>query len=198
VRVLLLYSLLGVVACAHGPENGQPVSTPAASASTSAARYFPLAVGNHWTYRAKGGDAVEEVEIRGVKDGQYSDNRGRLLWVNPDGLRDQSRVILRSPVEVGRSWTVVLGPDSTEHWHIASVGQPCTVPAGRFPDCVEVESRISPKVDVELVNHITFAAGVGIVQIRTSLVRNGVETPQTDLLLTAYQVAPVRPPPAGS
>lgn len=197
MRVLLPYSLLGLLACAHGPENASPAELPPSSASTSAARYFPLAVGNHWTYRDKGGDAVEEVEIRGVKDGQYSDNRGRLLWVNSDGLRDQSRVILRSPVEVGRSWSVVLGQDSTEHWHIASVGQPCTVPAGRFADCVEVESRISPKVDVELVNRITFAAGVGIVQIRTSLLRNGVETPQTELLLTTYQVAPIRPPPAG-
>lgn len=199
MRALLLFSMPGLLGCAHAPEDAASAAKPAVSASTSAARYFPLAVGNRWTYRAKGGDAdaVEEVEIRGVKDGQYSDNRGRLLWVNPDGLRDQSRVILRSPVEVGRSWSVVLGPDTTEHWHIASVGQPCSVPAGHFPDCVEVESRIWPKVDVELVNRITFAAGVGIVQIRTSLLRNGVETPQTELLLTAYQVAPIRPPPAG-
>ena len=198
MRVLLPLGVLGLSACAHS-DAAPPVTPAPLSASTSPARYFPLAVGNRWTYRAAGGDAkaVEEVEIRGVKDGQYSDNRGRLLWVNPDGLRDQSRVILRSPVQVGRSWTVVLGPESVEHWRINSVGQPCAAPAGHFGDCVEVESRITPAAGVELVNRITFAAGVGMVQIRTSLLRNGVETPQTDLLLTAYQVAPVRPPPAG-
>ena len=73
----------------------------------------------------------------------------------------------------------------------------CTAPAGNFPDCVEVESRISPAEGVELLNRITFAAGVGMVRIRTTLLRNGAETPQTELLLTAYQVAPLRPPPAG-
>jgi hypothetical protein len=197
VKARLRFGMLGLLACAHAPEGAAPESNPSVSASTNAARYFPLAVGNRWTYRTTGGDttAVEEVEIRGVKDGQYADNRGRFLWVSPDGLRDQSRVILRSPVEVGRSWSVVLGPDSVEHWRIDSVGQPCTVPAGPFADCVDVESRISPKAGVQLVNHITFAAGVGVVKIRTTLVNNGVETPQTELLLTAYQVAPVRPPP---
>jgi hypothetical protein len=44
------------------------------------------------------------------------------------------------------------------------------------------------------LNRITFAAGVGMVKIQTTLLRNGVETPQTELLLTAYEVAPVRPP----
>ncbi|MGO9829231.1 MAG: hypothetical protein ACLPJH_03755 [Myxococcaceae bacterium] len=183
----------GLLACAHPVAPEAPPPSP-----TGAARYFPLAVGNRWSYRATpGSNAVEVVEIRGVHDGQYSDNKGRLLWVSPDGLRDQSRVILRSPVETGRSWTVVLGPDSVEHWHIQSVGTPCTAPAGSFPDCVEVESRISPAPGVELRNRITFAAGVGVVSIRTTLVRNGVETPQTELVLTAYEVAPPRAPPTG-
>jgi hypothetical protein len=196
VRALLGFLALALSACAHAPE-AQPVPVVrAASAATNPARYFPLAVGNHWTYRATGGDAgaVEEVHIQGVHDGQYSDNRGRLLWVSSDGLRDQSRVILRSPVEVGRSWSVVLGPDSVEHWRIDSVSQPCAAPAGRFQDCVEVESRISPAAGIELVNRITFAAGVGMVRIRTTLLRDGVETPQTELLLTAFEVAPVRSP----
>ena len=182
---------LGLLGCAHSGESSAP-------APAGPGRYFPLAVGNRWSYRASAsGSAVEVVEIRAVKDGQYQDNKGRLLWVSPDGLRDQSRVILRAPVETGRSWTVVLGPDSVEHWRIASVGTPCSAPAGNFSDCVEVESRVSPAQGVELLNHITFAAGVGIVRIRTTLVRNGAQTPQTELLLTAYEVAPQRPVPTG-
>ena len=182
---------LGLLACAHSAQ-------PSTAAPAGPGHYFPLAVGNRWSYRTSGsGAAVEVVEIRGVKDGQYQDNKGRLLWVSPDGLRDQSRVLLRAPVETGRTWTVVLGPDSVEHWRIASVGTPCAAPAGKFPDCVEVESRVSPADGVQLLNHLTFAAGVGIVRIRTTLVRNGVETPQTELLLTAYEVAPERSLPAG-
>jgi hypothetical protein len=198
VRLLSVLALLAT-ACAHTPEDGPPPAAAAAhlSAAANPARYFPLAVGNHWTYRTSGSATVEEVQIRGIQDGQYADNRGRLLWVNADGLRDQARVILRSPVAAGTTWQVVLGPDSVEHWRITSVGQPCAAPAGHFNECVEVESRIHPKPDVELVNRLTFAAGVGIVKIRTAVVRNGVETPQTELLLTAFDVAPVRPPPTG-
>jgi hypothetical protein len=198
VRHLVGLALLGLIACVHA-DTTAPAPAPAQSAQTGAARYFPLAVGNRWTYRATGGGttAVEDVQIRSVQDGQYADNRGRLLWVSADGLRDQSRVILRTPVEAGRSWNVVLGPDSVEHWRIDSVGKVCSTPAGNFSDCVEVKSTINPKPDVELVNHITFAAGVGMVRIRTTVLHNGVETPQTDLVLTGYEVAPVRLPPSG-
>jgi hypothetical protein len=198
MRQLWRLGLLGLVACAHA-DTAAPAPVPGPPVQAGAARYFPLAVGNRWTYRASGGGttAVEDVQIRSVQDGQYADNRGRLLWVSADGLRDQSRVILRSPVETGRTWNVVLGPDSVEHWRIDSVGQPCSAPAGSFSDCVEVKSSINRKPDVELVNHITFAAGVGMVRIRTTVLRNGVETPQTELLLTGYEVAPVRPPPSG-
>jgi hypothetical protein len=199
VRVLLGLGVLGVCACTHVSEPVAPPPLPSAQALPGAGRYFPLAVGNRWSYRTTGAeaDAVEEVEIRGVRDGQYADNRGRVFWVSPDGVRDQSRVFLRFPVEEGRTWTVRLGPDSVESWRITSVGKPCAAPAGRFQDCVEVESRISPAPDAELVNRITLAAGVGMVRIRTTLLRRGVETPQTELLLTAYTVAPVRPPPGG-
>jgi hypothetical protein len=191
-RSLGCLGALALLACAHA-------SNPDLPPRTSPARYFPLAVGNRWTYKAAGptSDAVEEVEIRGVKDGRYQDNRGRMLWVSADGLRDQSRVLLRSPVETGRSWTVTLGPESVEHWRIVSVGEACSAPAGQFSDCVQVESRIAAASGAELVNRITFAAEVGIVQIRTALVRGGKETPQTSLLLVSYQVAPLRPPPAG-
>jgi hypothetical protein len=192
----LLFGLLVLLGCAHAPE---PTVAAVSKPATNAGRYFPLAVGNRWSYHGTGAAAasVEVVEIRGVKDGKYADSRGRLLWVSPDGLRDQSRVILRSPVETGRTWSVVLGPDSVEHWRINSVDRPCAVPAGHFPDCVEVESRVAAAAGAELVNHITFAAGVGMVQIRTALLRNGVETPQTELVLTSFEVAPTRQPPTG-
>lgn len=190
MRTLLAAAALGLLGCAHGNGSGLP--------ATSAARYFPLAVGNRWGYQATGGstETTELVEIRGVRDGQYEDNRGRLLWMTSDGLRDQSRYLLRSPVEAGRSWTVKLTASSVEHWQIVSVGKGCSAPAGKFGDCVEVESRTAAASGAELVDRITFAAEVGIVQIRTFLVRQGKQTPQTELRLVSYQVAPLRAPPA--
>ena len=190
MRALLAAAVLGLLGCAHGSGSDIP--------PTSAARYFPLAVGNRWSYQATGlgSDATEQVEIRGIKDGQYEDNRGRLLWVTADGLRDQSRYLLRAPVEAGRVWTVKLTPASVERWQITSVGKRCSAPAGQFEDCVEVESRTAAASGAELVDRITFAAGVGIVRVRTFLVRQGKETPQTELKLVSYQVAPQRPPPA--
>jgi hypothetical protein len=191
MRRAFALGLAGLLGCAHPGETAGPPPL-------GAGRYFPLAVGNRWSYRPAGtpSAAAEEVEIRSVHDGQYADSRGRMLWITPDGLRDQSRVILRSPVQAGRSWTVLLGPDSPEErWRILSVGNSCSAPAGTFPDCVEVESRVATARGDELVDRITFAAGVGMVRIRTTLLRGGVETPQTELLLTAFEVAPIRPPP---
>lgn len=192
MRSALGAAALGLLACAHG---GAPAVAP--PADTSPERYFPLAVGNRWSYQGSGPGArsTEQVEIKAAHDGQYEDSRGRLLWFSPDGLRDQSRVLLRAPVETGRTWTVRLGPDSVERWRIVSVGQPCRAPAGQFSDCVQVESRTAASSGAELVDHITFAAEVGIVQIRTTLVRGAQETPQTELVLTAYQVVPPRPRP---
>ena len=76
-----------------------------------------------------------------------------------------------------------------------AVHAPCQVPAGRFPDCIEVESRTlaDPKTpDRWLVNRVTFASGVGIVQVRTSLEEGSRSAPTAELRLTAFEVAPRR------
>jgi hypothetical protein len=70
------------------------------------------------------------------------------------------------------------------------------VPAGKFPDCVEVESRtiVDPsKPGRLLVNRVTFAAGVGIIRVRTALEEGSKSAPTAELVLTSFEVA--SPPP---
>jgi hypothetical protein len=198
---VLLASLVaaGGLGCAHdsAPPAPGPSSKPAAAArgGSAAGRYFPLAVGNHWTYEATylGERSTREVELVGFRDGSYVDRDGRALRVDGEGLRDQTRYLLHEPLVEGGTWTSVVAPGSAEHYRVLSAGVPCKVPAGSFPDCIEVESRNRADPTRTLVNTITFAAGVGIVRVRTELDEGGRLQPTAELRLTAYRVAPAPP-----
>ena len=161
------------------------------------ARYFPLAVGNHWTYDATylGERSTRRVEIVSFRDGSYVDRDGRALRVDQEGIRDQVRYLLHEPLTAGATWTSVVAPGSAEHYRVLSVHAPCEAPAGKFPDCVEVESRTlaDPKTPGRLlVNRVTFAAGVGIARVRTALEEGSKSAPTAELVLTAFEVAPAR------
>src|SRR5262249_20508252 len=145
----LLAPLLGsaLLGCAHdaGPAAGATASKPAAGArpGSAASRYFPLAVGNRWTYEATylGERSTRGVGRVGFGDGSCLDREGRALGVDGEGLRDQTRSLLHEPLVAGSTWTSVVAPGSAEHYRVVSVGAPCEAPAGKFPDCIEVESR---------------------------------------------------------
>jgi hypothetical protein len=155
-------------------------------------------VGNHWTYDATylGQRSTRRVEMVAFRDGSYVDKDGRALKADREGVRDQVRYLLHEPLTVGATWTSVVAPGSAEHYRILSVRSPCEVPAGKFPDCVEVESRtiVDPsKPGRLLVNRVTFAAGVGIVRVRTALEEGAKSAPTAELVLTSFEVA--SPPP---
>jgi hypothetical protein len=155
-------------------------------------------VGNHWTYEATylGEHSTRQVEVVEFRDGNYVDRDGRAIRVDREGVRDQVRYLLHEPLSVGATWTSVVAPGSAEHYKILSVRSPCEVPAGKFPDCIEVESRtlVDPKTPARLlVNRVTFAAGVGIVRVRTALEEGTKSAPTAELLLTSFEVA--TPPP---
>ena len=190
----------GLLGCAH--EAASPPASAAAPATSGkipdSARYFPLAVGNRWTYEATylGERSTRQVEVVAFRDGNYVDKDGRALRVDREGVRDQVRYLLHEPISVGATWTSVVAPGSAEHYRILSVRSPCEAPAGKFPDCVEVESRTlaDPKTPARLlVNRVTFAAGVGIVRVRTALEEGTKSAPTAELVLTSFEVA--SPPP---
>jgi hypothetical protein len=152
--------------------------------------YYPLAVGNRWTYRVNGRpDKTVAVEVLREEDGFFQDSQGGQLSVDAYGIRDRKRYLLRAPLSEGSGWTNVVSVSSTERYRILHVGVPCQVPAGSFSNCVHVEGRNRVDANTTLVNGFTFAEGVGLVRIEVSAeMANGQRVPQTFLELSSYQL----------
>src|SRR6185436_19706475 len=106
--------------CAHAPVAQAP-------AKGDVGVYYPLAVGNRWTYAAKllGARSVQTVEILGRDGAFFKDSQNGELAVDPYGIRDKHRYLLRSPVERGTTWTNVVSVSSVEHYAIEAVGESC-------------------------------------------------------------------------
>ena len=167
------------------------VATQDDPAPESIAAYYPLAVGNQWTYRLDGrDDKPVTVEIVKEQDGYFLDNQGGQLSVDAFGLRDPKRYLLRGPLEAGRGWNNVVSVSSTERYQLVQVGFACQVPAGSFQNCVSVEGRNRVDAQTTLVNTMTFAAGVGLVRVDVATEHAGKRVPQTELELTKFKVAP--------
>jgi hypothetical protein len=154
--------------------------------------YLPLAVGNEWRYEVSSLGKKQEATIRIEKiDGPFFiDSRGAKLRADAFGVRDERRYLIQEPVKVGTTWKNVISPSSVEHYEILQAGSPCEVPAGKFPDCVMVESKNRGPENVTLVNRMTFARGVGMVRVAVTMTKPGMdEVPQHQLQLVWYKLA---------
>ncbi len=172
--------------CAHNSgSTGSVVQGP------SPAEYYPLQIGNHWTYQTHflGESRRTEVKIERQADGFFVDSTGAQLMVDGYGVRDQKRYLLRSPLEVGKGWTNVVSVSSVEHYQVLEVGQPCEVPAGKFESCVKVEGRNRVDAHTTLVNELTFARGVGLVRLEVFAQTPSKRIPQTQLELVEYAIS---------
>jgi hypothetical protein len=181
---LALTAALALAGCAHAP------AAKTSPAGLSASDYYPLAVGNAWTYDARmlGEQHVAEVRILRQANGFFEDSQGSKLAVDAEGLRDDKRYLLKNPLREGAEWDNVVSVSAREHYRIAQADAPCQVPAGSFQHCVTVESRTRTS-QVTLINALTFAPGVGIVHLTVEAERNGQRTPQSELTLTHYALA---------
>jgi hypothetical protein len=186
--IVLALAVLAVnlTGCAH---------TPAKPEGPSVGTYYPLAVGNSWTYQVKilGESDTKTISITGEENGMFKDSAGNEMTVDAYGVRDQKRYLLRVPLEVGTKWNNVVSVSSYEQYQIIEAGQDCSSPAGQFHDCVTVESRNKADGDKTLVDTLTFAPNVGIVSVATLLDADGKQIPQARLELTAYTVQPAKP-----
>jgi hypothetical protein len=183
---------LGAGACA----GRQPVADSAASrAPESLAAYYPLAVGNRWTYRINGRqDKPVVVEVTRQEDGYFHDTQGGQLTVDGFGVRDRKRYLLREPLTVGSQWTNVVSVASTERYRILQTDVPCETSAGSFATCVRVEASNRVDARTTLLNTFTFARGVGLVRMELAVRGgNGEVLPQTSLELVSYQLHPGAP-----
>jgi hypothetical protein len=173
--------------CAH-------VAPGTGAVSADVRSYYPLGVGNGWTYATTfQGQPQADLSVSIVREegGFFVDDRpapSRLRW-DGDGLRDGDvRYLLKAPLVVGTQWLSVADIKTVERYEIVAVGQEVRVPAGVFRDCVTVRMEVRISDTQAMENHMTFAPGVGIVQIRTDLRSGARILPQSMLQLKDYRI----------
>lgn len=170
-------------------------TAPPEKQGVTAARFYPLIVGTTWTYEVNLLGEKRSIDVRLLREinGAVEDSTGAQLSADAFGVRDQKRYLLRNPIEPGTRWTNVVSVSSVEHYEILAVDQPCETPAGSWKGCVIVQSQNRVEETKVLVNEMTFAPDVGLVQIATLLDNNGTRIPQSTLRLAKYAI-----PGAGS
>jgi hypothetical protein len=173
------------------------VTTPAGPGearkpTVTAAEFYPLAVGNQWTYEVQLLGEKRTIDVSTLKknpEGFVEDSTGAQFLADSYGVRDQKRYLLRNPIETGTRWTNVVSVSSIENYEIVAAQQACEAPAGKWEGCVVVESRNRVEEGTVLVNEMTFAPGVGIVRLNTVLESNGKQIPQSSLALLKFTPA---------
>ncbi len=167
-------------ACKSGP-----AAAPAASPGEDATVYYPLAVGNSWTYEVAG--RRETIQIIG-RDGPWflDDHRGRLRYES-DGVRDSDRYLLHTPLAPGAKWSAVENL-VVQRFEVTTTDASAVTEAGTFTHCAVVRNEQVMK-NGKFVTEWTYAPKVGLVQLVTStLDPKGQQQEQTRLQLVAYHV----------
>ena len=190
-------SLVVIAALLAGCVKNPNVEELPAVAGTAAKEFYPLAVGNTWSYHVEMLGQKQEIEVKVLKEdnGVFEDSTGNQLFADAWGVRDQKRYLLRDPVQTGTEWSNVVSVSSVEHYRIVSAGVSCDSPAGQFEGCAVVESSNRIEEGKTLFNELTFAPKVGLIRVSTLLENHGNKLPQSTLVLTRYQVkgAPAAP-----
>lgn len=170
---------------------GPAARAVAKSDPAEVARYYPLAVGNTWTYKGKllGQPAERRVTVV-RKDGPiYIDDQQGEFMLDGEGVRDRKRYLLKGPISRGNTWMSVASVSSVEHFEITDTGRSVSVAAGRFEGCVVVRATNRIDAGKEFVTEWTYAPGVGLVRMDNFILRNKKEyVPQGEIELTAYEI----------
>jgi len=184
-RMLLLAAALAFTsACATAP----PV--PTKPSGPPAAKLFPLAIGNRWTYRVQfmGVKQLLSLSIVSGGQGEFVDNHGQHYFFDHAGLRDDKRYLLRDPTELGRKWSAVVSLTESESYEVMGVNETIDVPAGHFTECVRVEGRSPGGQGVQVAEQV-YCPQVGLVRVTTYEERDGQRGPaQWREELEAYRV----------
>ena len=160
----------------------------------SLAAFFPLAVGNSWVYATEfQGQPQADLTVSIVRKegGYYLDNRPKpsRFGIDGEGLRDGTkRYLLKTPLAQGTKWMSVADLNTVERYRIVDARRKLQVPAGVFSDCVVVQMEVNMKGNKALRNEVTYAPGVGIVQIRVVLREGKKLLPQSRLQLKNFEL----------
>ena len=156
-----------------------PSWTKLKAAETKDTDYFPLAVGNRWVFESSEGSAEEPaleswetirregtafivrikqpfITIEGIEE-QFvveADGVKHQVWAS---RHSESQLILKFPLPAsGSRWQSGDGI-----YAVTATGETVTVPAGTFPNCVEV-TRWNKATKVIVIS--TYAPGVGLIR----------------------------------
>ena len=191
IRRPALLLCAALAACAHAPPEA-PGRSPSAPDPTA---YFPLAVGNEWTWIDRspvaGAAAPKQRTVRIVSrdaEGYYVDDARGALRVAHGCIQDRVRRILCAPFDLERSWLSIVSETSTERYQIAATGLTAAVPAGTFDDCILVRARNRAGEDAEVILETTYAPGVGPVRIETFALVGGRKVPQVKAELASHRI----------
>ena len=191
IRRSALLLCVALSACAHAPPEA-PGRPPAAPDPTA---YFPLAVGNEWTWidrsPAAGDAAPRQRTVRIVSrdsEGYYVDDARGALKVAHGCIQDRVRRVLCAPFDLDRSWLSIVSETSTERYQIAETGLTAAVPAGTFEGCIMVRARNRADADTEVILETTYAPGVGPVRIETFALVSGRKIPQVKAELASHRI----------
>jgi hypothetical protein len=182
-KIIIFFLLAGSIACASAPAP-QPDKPP----GDDATGYYPLAVGNTWTYVLRGSEKRETIAIVG-RDGPWflDDHRGRLRYES-DGVRDADRYLLHTPLSAGAKWSSV---DNLiiQRFEVTATDASAVTEAGTFTHCAVVRNeQVLPKGG-KFVTEWTYAPRVGMVRLVTSTIDSkGQQQEQTRLQLVAYHL----------
>lgn len=144
-------------------------TTPGGSPRSARARdYYPLAVGNAWTYRvtpAPPDAPLGEVAVVSEDNGFFALSVGGKIAARATSITDGTRTLLEEPLEVGHEWVAVPAPSAVERYRIIATDADVKVPAGMFRGCVQVqiEQDVTSREGVKgrLVGVWSYAPGVG-------------------------------------
>lgn len=155
--------------------------------------YWPLQLGNQWTYRIEHGGATQKNTVKIIRqdsDGFFIDNQGARLKAHPAGIFDGDRFLLRDPLELGAKWMAVPSANALEHFEITSVHFDMSVPAGEFHNCVRVQARNKISAKESFIGEWTYAPGVGLIAFESfRQVAAKEPQPQTKMQLVEYKIA---------
>jgi hypothetical protein len=189
MRKLIFALLPPILACATtGKEQG--------GSKPTSADYAPYKLGASWTYAINylGQKGEQKITIVKEEEGYFVDDQQGKFRHTQEGLRDPARYLIRHPLEEGNEWKVILSASSVEHYRITSVGKPCESNAGRFEDCLVVESKNRQDDKMTLLATFFWARGIGLVKIETEAeIKGKGRVPQTERSLIHYSLDPSKP-----
>ena len=190
----LIFALLPILSCATTPKEG-------GGSKLTAQDYAPYALGASWTYAINylGEKGEQTITIVKEEEGYFVDDQQGKFRHTEEGLRDPARYLIRHPLEEGNEWKVILSASSVEHYRITSLGKPCESHAGRFEDCLVVESKNRRDEKMTLLATFFWARGIGLVKIETEAeIKGKGRVPQTERSLIHYSLGPKQPPADGA